>query len=53
MGLSLARHDGNLRDAIADAGGYIFLTGGDSSDALCTFVHLLRLSLRTHASQFA
>ena len=34
MGLSLARHDGILRDAIADAGGYIFSTGGDGCGAV-------------------
>lgn len=34
MGLSLARHDEILRGAIADAGGYIFSTGGDGYGAV-------------------
>lgn len=34
MGASLARHDKILRGAIADAGGYIFSTGGDGYGAV-------------------
>ena len=36
MGVSLARHDEILRNAIADAGGYIFSTGGDGYGAVFT-----------------